>query len=193
MQDCSFTFDPKSGFWTCLDCKIPLSKKSICYRQLGRLPPKRECKAKLTPEEREKRAAAIEQQKEQAAHGPGTQLHRLLKRITGEGVTASCGCKSHIAEMNRNGPAWCRENVETIVGWLEEEIDRRLKAYERDGKKEEMGLKSKRPKRNPSWRLKLASYKFPGQRLAIKRLILMAIKRAEKDEKMADRVGGRGQ
>jgi hypothetical protein len=123
----------------------------------------------LTPEqqaEREtQREAARAEQEEQAKRGPGTQLHKLITRFTGEKITTRCGCKSHIAEMNRNGPAWCRENVETIVGWLEEEIDRRLKEDK------------------PSWRLKLAGYKLPGQRLAIKRMILLACTLAERAER----------
>jgi hypothetical protein len=67
--------------------------------------------------------------------------------------------------MNRNGPAWCRENVDMIVGWLEEEIERRLKEDK------------------PGWRLKLAGYKLPGQRLAIKRMILLAIRLTERADR----------
>jgi hypothetical protein len=48
---------------------------------------------------------------------------------------------------------------------MEEEIGRRLK----DDK--------------PGWRLKLAGYKLPGQRLAIKRVILLACTLAERMER----------
>ena len=50
--------------------------------------------------------------------GPGTQLHRLLKKYTGQDIEPDCKCKSRIAEMDRRGPAWCREHVDVIVDWL---------------------------------------------------------------------------
>lgn len=48
---------------------------------------------------------------------------------------------------------------------MEEEIERRLKEDK------------------PGWRLKLAGYKLPGQRLAIKKMILLACTLAEKETK----------
>lgn len=56
--------------------------------------------------------------------GPGTALHAALKRF---GITATpgCRCHRHIREMNERGIDWCLANVETIVGWLEEEARRR--------------------------------------------------------------------
>jgi len=155
--DCSFTLNA-DGLWQCPDCGWIFSK-------LTDKPPRRNCPKKLTPEQLAQREAARAEQEKQAATGAGTQLHKLIKKLTGEKITASCGCKSHIAMMNKNGPAWCRENVDTIVGWLEEEIERRL---EED---------------KPGWRLKLAGYKLPGQRLAIKRVILLACTLAERAEK----------
>ena len=94
--------------------------------------------------------------------GPGYYLHRLLKKLTGEDIVAGCGCSSHIAEMNMRGPAWCRENVDTIVGWLEEEIERRLQKAEETGSV-------------PGWRLKLAGWKLPGKRAAMRRVVLWAV------------------
>lgn len=51
--------------------------------------------------------------------GPGTELKRLLSTL---GITAGtgCGCDSKAAEMDRNGPAWCREHRAEIVSWLAE-------------------------------------------------------------------------
>ena len=165
MTFCEFRYDAIVKCWQCPDCKIPIPKKTKCNRYLCRLPPKRECKAKLTPEQLAQREAARAEQEKQVARGPGTQLHKLITKFTGEKITASCGCKSHIAAMNRNGPAWCRDNVDTIVGWMEEEIERRLKEDK------------------PGWPLKLAGYKLPGQRLAIKRVIMLACTLAERAEK----------
>lgn len=132
----------------------------------------------LNPDQQAKREtqreAALAKQERIAAYGSGTYLHKLLKHITGEEITASCKCGPHIVEMNMRGPAWCRENVETIVGWLEEEIDRRLQAAE------EMG-------HSPGWRLKLAGYRLPGQRLAMRKVILLACTLAEKAEKSNDK------
>ncbi len=56
--------------------------------------------------------------------GVGTELKSMLARI---GITSEPGCKCnlHAAEMNRRGIAWCRANVDTIVGWLKEEAKRR--------------------------------------------------------------------
>lgn len=120
---------------------------------------------KLTPEQQAERESARAEQERKAATGVGMQLHKLLKKLTGETIRYNCKCGPHIVEMNARGPAWCRENVDTIVGWLEEEIERRL---EED---------------KPGWRLKLAGYKLPGQRLAIKRVILLACTLAERAEK----------
>ncbi len=158
MTDCPFTLNAETGLWQCPECDWVYPRKT-------EKPPHRNCPAKLTPEQKAQREAARTEQEWQAKHGTGTYLHKLIKKLTGEKITASCGCKSHIATMNNRGPAWCRENVETIVGWMEEEIERRLK----DDK--------------PGWRLKLAGYKLPGQRLAIKRMILLACTLAERAEK----------
>ena len=56
--------------------------------------------------------------------GPGTHLHRLL---TGFGVRVcyGCGCEDRMAEMNRQGADWCRQNIDTIVDGLLDEARRR--------------------------------------------------------------------
>ena len=68
--------------------------------------------------------------------------------------------------MNRNGSTWCRENIDKIVGWLIKEADRRLKAAEKEGE-------------SASWRLRLGGLNLPGRRLLLRRLVLVAVRRAE--------------
>ena len=52
--------------------------------------------------------------------GAGTELKALLASV---GITAKPGCKCNrrAAEMDRLGVDWCRQNIETIVDWLQEE------------------------------------------------------------------------
>lgn len=54
----------------------------------------------------------------------GTQLKRLLATF---GISAedNCKCSSRATHMNRMGDDWCEQNIETIVGWLEEEAKAR--------------------------------------------------------------------
>jgi hypothetical protein len=56
--------------------------------------------------------------------GPGTELTRLL---AAHGITEEPGCKCRVRaiEMDQSGPDWCEANIETIVGWMKEEADRR--------------------------------------------------------------------
>jgi hypothetical protein len=63
--------------------------------------------------------------------GPGTELKKLLARPWWKfEASPSCPCNARAAEMDRQGPAWCRENLSTITGWLREEITRRKKAHD---------------------------------------------------------------
>lgn len=50
--------------------------------------------------------------------GPGTELARILHERFDIEVLTTCGCRGRIREMNWRGPQWCRENIETIIGWL---------------------------------------------------------------------------
>ena len=109
-----------------------------------------------------------------AEHGCGAHLHRLIKRWTGEGIEDGCQCQSHIAEMNARGPAWCRENVDTIVDWLIEEVDRRLGHDEGE---------------SASWRLRLGGIDLPGRRLVLRRLVILAVRRAERNSLLDNRSG----
>jgi len=58
------------------------------------------------------------------AHGPGTELKKLLALI---GITSApdCACNAHAAEMDRMGGEWCAANLDTIVGWLREQATAR--------------------------------------------------------------------
>jgi len=57
-------------------------------------------------------------------HGPGTELKKLLATV-GIAATPNCSCNARAAEMDRQGADWCEENIETIVGWLREEAEKR--------------------------------------------------------------------
>lgn len=59
------------------------------------------------------------------AVGVGRHLHDLL---AGWGIRpcAGCGCEDKAAEMDAQGPAWCRDHLETIVDWLMEPARARL-------------------------------------------------------------------
>lgn len=52
--------------------------------------------------------------------GVGTHLHRLLA-AWGFTPTEGCFCEDRVAEMDREGPQWCRENLDLITDWLVEE------------------------------------------------------------------------
>ena len=89
-----------------------------------------------------------------AARGPGDYLHNAILRWVGESPTEDCQCRSRIAQMNAWGPQGCREHLDEIVGWLLDEAQRR------------------------GWR----TAKLPGARWAVKRLVLGAIRQADKGE-----------
>lgn len=57
-------------------------------------------------------------------HGrAGTELKRLLAKF---GIEQSgCHCTARQRTMDLRGPDWCEQNIETIVGWLREEAQKR--------------------------------------------------------------------
>ena len=89
--------------------------------------------------------------------GPGTELHKLLGKL-GWKESIGCQCKSRMRQMNAWGPAKCREEIDTIVGWLREEYDRRDNIVE--GKK---------------------LFRMPFSAGVAKLLVKKAIRRAERD------------
>jgi hypothetical protein len=58
----------------------------------------------------------------------GTELKKLLGRI-GIRATDSCPCNKRAREMDARGCPWCRENIDTISGWLEEQAKARHLPY----------------------------------------------------------------
>jgi hypothetical protein len=58
----------------------------------------------------------------------GTELKKLLGRI-GIRATDSCPCNKRAREMDERGCPWCRENIDTISGWLEEQAKARHLPY----------------------------------------------------------------
>jgi hypothetical protein len=56
--------------------------------------------------------------------GPGTHLHRLLA-AWGIAPMDGCYCDDRVAEMDRQGPQWCSENIDEIADWLIEEARER--------------------------------------------------------------------
>ena len=61
---------------------------------------------------------------EEHPNHPGTVLSKMIKSV-GIQMTDSCSCKRHALEMNENGNDWCEQNIDTVVGWLREEAQRR--------------------------------------------------------------------
>lgn len=56
--------------------------------------------------------------------GPGTELKRLLAWF-GIVATDECPCNSRAAKMDALGSQWVRDNLDIVVGWLEEEAEKR--------------------------------------------------------------------
>lgn len=61
---------------------------------------------------------------EETPNHPGTVLSKMIKSL-GFTMSDNCSCKRHALEMNDKGNDWCAENIDTIVGWLREETNRR--------------------------------------------------------------------
>lgn len=56
--------------------------------------------------------------------GPGKELKKLLK-LFGIIPAPGCRCNKRAAYMDQMGCQWCRDNIDTILGWLQEEADKR--------------------------------------------------------------------
>lgn len=61
---------------------------------------------------------------EENPNSPGTVLSNMIKKL-GIVMTQGCSCRRHALEMNDKGNDWCEQNVDTIVGWLREEANKR--------------------------------------------------------------------
>lgn len=64
--------------------------------------------------------------------GAGTELKKFLKMI-GITATENCKCNARAITMDMNGAAWCKENIETILDWLQEEANKRKAIFIRTG------------------------------------------------------------
>jgi len=89
------------------------------------------------------------------AGGPGTELHTMLARW-GIQAIEGCQCGERIQQMDHWGPAGCREHLDEIVDGLMTEASRR------------------------GWTLTDIPGFREGSRFAARRLVLRAIRRAEK-------------
>lgn len=56
--------------------------------------------------------------------GAGTELKKLLAKI-GINATPTCSCNKRAQIMDEKGVQWCKDNIDTIVGWLREEAEKR--------------------------------------------------------------------
>lgn len=57
-------------------------------------------------------------------HGPGTELKNILANF-GIHHTGNCRCMFYVAEMNRNGIQWTRDNLDYIARHMEQEVSQR--------------------------------------------------------------------
>lgn len=64
------------------------------------------------------------------ASGPGSHLHDMLGNI-GIYAEPGCACLARMREMDARGPDWCSSNLDTIIGWLSEEAQRRSLPFNR--------------------------------------------------------------
>jgi hypothetical protein len=59
--------------------------------------------------------------------GPGTELKQQLLAL-GFAASEQCKCSERARLMDKNEfetPGWCETNIDTIVGWLREEAEKR--------------------------------------------------------------------
>lgn len=61
---------------------------------------------------------------EEDPYGPGTQLSKMIKSL-GIHMSDSCSCRRHAINMNEKGNDWCEQNIDTVVGWLDQEAKNR--------------------------------------------------------------------
>ena len=57
--------------------------------------------------------------------GPGTHLKNMLAWFNIKAKEKGCGCKSLQKKMDKNGPQWCRDNMEEILDHLAKEAKKR--------------------------------------------------------------------
>ena len=78
-------------------------------------------------------------QKEDTEEGVGTELKALLSYMNIK-ANPNCSCNAKAKTMNKNGVNWCKDNKDTIIGWLEEEAKKRKLPFIRYGAKKILDL-----------------------------------------------------
>lgn len=86
---------------------------------------------------------------EKETPGAGTELKKLLAKV-GIVATPNCTCNKRAITMNVRGVEWCEENIDTIVGWLREEANKRKLPFIDMAGKAIVKMAIKRAKRNSS-------------------------------------------
>lgn len=61
---------------------------------------------------------------EDEPYAPGSILASMFGAI-GIKSSPTCSCRRHALEMNERGIEWCEANIDTILGWLKEECEKR--------------------------------------------------------------------
>lgn len=82
-------------------------------------------------------------------HGPGYELKKILGWF-GIKPVGKCKCNKRAKMMDKWGPATCREKIETIVDWLQEEAGQRGLPFLRIAAKTTVLLAILRAERNTS-------------------------------------------
>jgi hypothetical protein len=67
---------------------------------------------------------AEQPQPQEDTSGPGAHLKKYLSRI-GINASPTCSCNARARYMDFMGTTWCENNLDTIVGWLKEESEKR--------------------------------------------------------------------
>ena len=57
-------------------------------------------------------------------YGVGTELKKILSWFNIK-ANPNCSCYQRAKILNEKGPDWCRENISTIISWLQEESKKR--------------------------------------------------------------------
>lgn len=81
----------------------------------------------------------VKEQKEDIQEGVGAELKILLSYMNIKS-NPNCSCNAKAKTMNKNGIQWCKDNKNTIIGWLEEEAKKRKLPFIRYGAKKILDL-----------------------------------------------------
>jgi|SRR5208283_2974396 len=89
--------------------------------------------------------------------GSGTHLKHIIESWLGVQSGGCGGCKELLEEMDKKGPQWCRDNIDSIVPKIRHNA-----------------------KRNPKWVAKILA-NIPGIKAPIYAIVFLAISKAEAD------------